>query len=247
VELPLGIFGIAIGTAALPSFSDQVARGQYDEMKKTISFSLRLMLFITIPAMIGIIVLQEPIISVLFQRGAFDPRSSVLTAQALFWYTVGLWAFSTIRVVVAAFYALQDTKTPVRIAVVALIVNTVCSVALMFPMKHSGLAFATSIASAVNVLTLGYLLRKRIGEFLDDAFWRSVARVTAASVVMGVSVALTTHTLGWDVTAPFMHRLLILATGLGVGITVFAACAIALRCPETTTLLNMLRRKLGRR
>jgi putative peptidoglycan lipid II flippase len=113
VELPLGIFGIAIGTAALPSFSDQVARGHYEEMKKTISFSLRLMLFITIPAMIGIIALQEPIISVLFQRGQFDPRSSVLTAQALFWYTVGLWAFSTIRVVVAAFYALQDTKTPV--------------------------------------------------------------------------------------------------------------------------------------
>jgi len=247
VELPLGIFGIAIGTAALPSFSEQVARGHYEEMKKTISFSLRLMLFITIPAMVGIIVLQEPIISVLFQRGEFDPRSAVLTAQALFWYTVGLWAFSTIRVVVAAFYALQDTKTPVRIAVVALIVNTVFSAALMFPMKHNGLAFATSIASAVNVLTLGYLLRKRIGEFLDDAFWRSVARVTAASVLMGVSVALTTHTLGWDVAAPFRHRLLILVTGLGVGISVFAACALALRCPETATILNVLRRKLGRR
>ena len=84
---------------------------------------------------------------------ALDTAPSVLTAQALFWYTVGLWAFSTIRVVVAAFYALQDTKTPVRIAVVALIVNTVFSVALMFPMKHSGLAFATSIASAVEALS----------------------------------------------------------------------------------------------
>ena len=247
VELPLGIFGIAIGTAALPSFSDQVARGHYEEMKKTISFSLRLMLFITIPAMIGIIALREPIISVLFQRGQFDPRSSVLTAQALFWYTVGLWAFSTIRVVVAAFYALQDTKTPVRIAVVALIVNTVCSVALMFPMKHSGLAFATSIASAVNVLTLGFLLRKRIGGFLDAEFWGSIARVAAASIVMWVAVALTTHTLGWDVTAPFRHRFTVLAAGLAVGISVFAASAFALRCPETTTLLSMIRRKLGRR
>jgi len=150
-------------------------------------------------------------------------------------------------VVVAAFYALQDTKTPVRIAVVALIVNTVCSVALMFPMKHSGLALATSIASAVNVLTLGWLLRKRIGEFLDAAFWRSVARVTAASAIMWVSVALTTHTLGWDVTGPFRHRFLVLATGLGVGITVFASCAIALRCPEMTTLFSMIRRKLSRR
>lgn len=247
VELPLGIFGIAIGTAALPSFSDQVARGQYDEMKRTISFSLRLMLFITIPAMIGIIALQEPIISVLFQRGEFDPRSAVLTAQALFWYAVGLWAFSTIRVVVAAFYALQDTKTPVRIAVLALVVNTVCSAALMFPMKHNGLAFATSIASAVNVLTLAYLLRKRIGEFLDTAFWASVARVAAASAVMWVAVALTTHVLGWDVAAPFPHRLTVLAAGLSVGIVVFTASALALRCPETATILSVLRRKLGRR
>ena len=247
VELPLGIFGIAIGTAALPSFSDQVARGQYDEMKRTISFSLRLMLFITIPAMIGIVALQEPIISVLFQRGEFEARSSVLTAQALFWYAVGLWAFSTIRVVVAAFYALQDTKTPVRIAVVALVVNTVCSAALMFPMKHNGLAFATSIASAVNVLTLGWLLKKRIGEFLDAAFWASVARVAAASAVMGAAVVLTTHALGWDVAAPFPHRLTVLTAGIAVGIAVFTASAFALRCPETATVLSILRRKLGRR
>lgn len=247
VELPLGIFGIAIGTAALPSFSDQVARGHYDEMKRTISFSLRLMLFITIPAMIGIVVLQQPIISVLFQRGEFDARSSVLTAQALFWYAAGLWAFSTIRVVVAAFYALQDTKTPVRIAVVALVVNTVCSAALMFPMKHNGLALATSIASAVNVLTLGWLLRRRIGEFLDAAFWSSVARVAAASAVMGTAVVLTTHAMGWDVAAPFPHRLTVLAAGVAVGIAAFTASAFALRCPETATILSMLRRRLGRR
>jgi len=247
VELPLGIFGIAIGTAALPSFSDQVARGQYDEMKRTISFSLRLMLFITIPAMVGIIALQEPIISVLFQRGEFDPRSAVLTAQALFWYAVGLWAFSTIRVVVAAFYALQDTKTPVRIAVAALIVNTACSVALMFPLKHSGLALATSIASAVNVLTLGWLLRKRIGRFLDASFWGSLARVTAAAAVMGVAVSLTIHVLGWDVTAPFRHRVTVLGAGLAAGIAVFSICAAALRCPEMTTLAGMVRRRLGRR
>jgi putative peptidoglycan lipid II flippase len=114
-------------------------------------------------------------------------------------------------------------------------------------MKHSGLAFATSIASAVNVLTLGFLLRKRIGGFLGAEFWGSIARVAAASIVMWIAVTLTTHTLGWDITAPFRHRFLILATGLGVGITVFASCAVALRCPEMTTLLSMIRRKLGRR
>jgi putative peptidoglycan lipid II flippase len=116
----------------------------------------------------------------------------------------------------------------------------------MFPMQHSGLALATSIASAVNVLTLGFLLRKRIGGFLDAAFWGSIARVTAASIVMWIAVALTTHTLGWDVSAPFSYRFEVLAAGLAVGISVFAASAFALRCPETTTLLSMIRRKLGR-
>jgi putative peptidoglycan lipid II flippase len=147
---------------------------------------------------------------------------------------------------VAAFCALQDTKTPVRIAVVALIVNTACSVVLMFPMKHSGLAFATSIASAVNVLTLGFLLKKRIGGFLDARFWDSMARVTAASILMWAAVALTTHTLGWNVAAPFRHRITVLAAGLAVGISVFAASAFVLRCPETRTILGTLKRKMGK-
>jgi putative peptidoglycan lipid II flippase len=117
----------------------------------------------------------------------------------------------------------------------------------MFPMKHNGLAFATSIASAVNVLVLGFLLRKRIGGFLDADFWRSVARVMAASILMWIAVALITHTLGWDVAAPFRHRLSVLTAGVAVGISVFAISAFALRCPETTTLLSLIRRKLGRR
>ncbi len=117
----------------------------------------------------------------------------------------------------------------------------------MFPMKHNGLAFATSIASAVNVLTLGWLLRRRIGEFLDAAFWSSVARVAGASAVMGTAVVLTTHAMGWDVAAPFPHRLTVLAAGVAVGIAAFTASAFALRCPETATILSMLRRRLGRR
>jgi len=115
VQLPLGVFAIAIGTASLPSFSEQAAGGDYEELKDTIAFSLRLILFVTIPAMIALIILRVPIISVLFQRGQFDAASTVSTAQALLYYAVGLWAFSCIRVIVSAFYALQDTRTPVKI------------------------------------------------------------------------------------------------------------------------------------
>ena len=184
VELPLGVFAIAIGTASLPSLSEQVSEGEFEAMKETLSFSLRLILFIAIPATIALIALREPIISVLFQRGAFDSTSTVLTAQALFYYSLGLWAFSAIRVVISGFYALQDTTTPVKVGVAALIINTLFSVALMFPLKHGGLALATSIATSFNVITLYIILKKRIGGFLKHGFLDSVSRIFVASLIM---------------------------------------------------------------
>ena len=123
MELPLGIFAIAIGTAVLPSFSKHVTNGDFAELKSSISFSLRLMLFVTIPAMIAMMALHLPIISVLFQRGAFDVKAAILTSQALFFYALGLWAFSVIRVIVSTFFSLQDSKWPLKAAVITLVVN----------------------------------------------------------------------------------------------------------------------------
>jgi putative peptidoglycan lipid II flippase len=242
VELPLGVFAIAIGTAALPSFSEQATKGEFGEMKKTIAFSLRLMLFITIPAMIALIALRVPIISVLFERGEFDLRSTVLTAQALLYYAVGLWAFSTIRVVVAAFYALQDTKTPVRIAIVALVVNTVMSVLLMFPLKHGGLALATSIASAVNVVTLSVILARRIGPFLDREFYQSVLKVFTASFVMWGAIELTNYLLVWRDDGPFNERLTALTAAIAVGMATFFVASYLLRSREMARVLETARR-----
>ncbi len=243
VELPLGVFAIAIGTAALPSFSEQATKGKFDEMKKTIAFSLRLMLFITIPAMIALIALRVPIISVLFERGEFDLRSTILTAQALLYYAVGLWAYSTIRVIVAAFYALQDTKTPVRIAIVALIVNTAMSILLMFPLKHGGLALATSIASAVNVITLSAILARRIGPFLDREFYQSVLKVSTASLVMWGAIWLSNHLLAWRDDGPFRERLIILATAIAVGTVTFFTTSHLLKSREMARVLEMARRR----
>ena len=105
MELPLGVFAIAIGTAVLPSFSRHVAAGNMDELKSSISFSLRLMLFLTIPSMFALMALNLPIISVLFQRGAFNTQAAIYTSQALFFYGMGLWAFSIVRVFIKSFYS----------------------------------------------------------------------------------------------------------------------------------------------
>jgi putative peptidoglycan lipid II flippase len=246
VELPLGVFAIAVGTATLPSFSDQISKGNFEEFKKTIAFSLRLILFITIPAMIALIALREPIISVLFQRGHFDDQSTILTAQALLYYAVGLWAFSVIRVIVAAFYALQDTKNPMKAAFVALLVNVACSVVLMFPLKHGGLALATSIASAVNVIMLILILKKKIGLFVDRDFYRSVLKMIIASAAMWGAIVLIDVIFPWKTGGSFGERLSFLTMAVAVGaVTFFGFCAM-IRIPEMMTLVRILRKKFMR-
>jgi putative peptidoglycan lipid II flippase len=245
VELPLGVFAIALGTATLPSFSSQVAKGDFEDFKRTISFSMRLILFITIPASVALIALREPILSVLFQRGAFSAQSTILTAQALLYYTMGLWAFSIIRVIDSAFFSLQDRKSPLKAAFVSLIVNIVCSIIMMFPLKHGGLALATSIASAVNVIMLIFILRKKIGSFLVKDFYISFLKTTMAALVMLGAIALTFVFLPWHITAPFKERLFCLTASISAGIMVFFLTAHFIRCPEMTAITTMLKRKLA--
>jgi putative peptidoglycan lipid II flippase len=246
VELPLGVFGIAVGTATLPSFSEQVSKGNFEEFKKTIAFSLRLILFITIPAMIALIALREPIISVLFQRGHFDVQSTIFTAQALLYYAVGLWAFSVIRVIVSAFYSLQDTKNPMKAAIVALLVNVACSVILMFPLKHGGLALATSIASAVNVIMLTLILKRKIGPFVNQDFYRSVSKMIIASAAMWGAIVLIDVISPWKINGSFHERLAFLTIAIAVGaVTFFGICAM-IRIPEMMTIMRILQKKFRR-
>jgi len=244
VQLPLGVFAIAIGTAALPSFAEHVADGKYEDLKDTISFSLRLMLFVTIPAMVALIVLRVPIISVLFQRGAFDAVETVRTADALLFYSVGLWAFSLIRVIVPAFYSLQDTKTPVKVAVIALIVNAIAGIILMFPMKHSGLALAVSIASAVNVIILYFILKRKIGQFLGRDFYASLSRMIISSLLMVAAIEVIGVIMPWSNEASFGDRSLFLALTVVTGIIVYFLCSYLFRSREMTTLYQVVRRKM---
>ncbi len=246
VELPLGIFGIAVGTAVLPSLSAHAADGAFDELRKTVSFSTRLILFVTLPAMVALVLLRVPIISVLFQRGEFDLSSTLATADALLYYTLGLWAFSVIRVVVSAFYSLQDTKTPVKVAFLAFLVNVAVSVALMFPMKHSGLALATSVSTAVNVGVLAIILKKRIGPFFDAPFYRSLLRMSLAALAMGAVIVLWGAVAPWDLSGRIAGRLFHLAGAVVLGGVSFFVFAHLFRCDEMIFLVKNVKRKLGR-
>lgn len=246
VELPLGVFAFAVGTAALPSFSEHVSLGNLENLKKAISFSLRLILFIAIPATIALIALHVPIISVLFQRGAFDARSTLMTAEALFYYAVGLWAFSVIRIIDSAFFSIQDRKSPLKVAFVSIFVNVACSIILMFPLKHGGLALATSIASAVNVIILSLILKKRIGVFLDAEFYHSLLRTLLSSLMMWGALIIIRFLMRWNNSAPFQARLSFLAVSIAVGLVAFLMSSWLLKNRELIMLMEAVKR-IGRR
>ena len=147
MEFPLGIFAFAIGMAALPSFSALVSQGKMEEFKETLFFAFRLVSFVSIPAMVGLIALKTPIVNLLYQRGKFDYFATEMTVRALLCYAVGLWAIAGSRTIVPAFYSLQDTRTPLKIALICLGANVILNSILIYPLKHAGLALATSLSS----------------------------------------------------------------------------------------------------
>jgi putative peptidoglycan lipid II flippase len=247
VQFPLGIFGVATATAVLPSMARQSAVGQFDALNTTFSHAVRLVLFITLPAMAGIIVLREPIVALLFRRGAFDAASVSLTAGALLYYGVGLWAFSAVRVVLNVFYALKDTRTPVRMAVAAIAVNIVFSTLLMGPMDHNGLALALSLSSVCNLALLTAALRKRLGPLGWRRIAGSAAKSAACAAAMGCCVWGLARWLlpTWDMPgAALATRLTACMTA---GVVIFFAMAHALGVDELRSVLeSMTRRKVRR-
>lgn len=246
VELPLGVFAFAVGTAALPSLSEQAVYEKFHEMKRTVAFSLSLIFFVTIPATVALIYLRIPIISVLFQRGAFSLNDTFLTADALLYYTLGLWAFSSVRIAASAFYSLNDTKTPMKGAIIALIANVFASLILMGPLKHGGLALATSLGSVFNVLYLFYVLWRRVGHFLEREFFTSLAKVLLASVIMLAAMMLFSYLCPWQVTEPFTRRFFYLVGEIGLGLIVFAFSAWILKTRESQLIAEAIARRLGK-
>jgi len=160
-------------------------------LRETFSFSLRLVFFMSIPAMAGLIALAEPIVNLLFQRGQFTYEATEGTVNALLFYSSGLWAYVGLKIVRAPFYSMQDTKTPLKVAVASVLTNIAFSFILKEPLKHGGLALAFAIAAAVNFIALFVLLRRRLGKVDGMNIIRSFFKISVASCVMGFA--------GWSI------------------------------------------------
>ena len=247
VQFPLGIFAQAAATAVLPSLSRQAANDDYAGMGDTFGHAMSLVLFITIPAMVGLIVLRDPIVALLFKRGAFDAQTTRLTSDALLYYALGLWAFSAVRIVVSTFYAMQDTRTPVITATVSIVANILFGIALMGPMKHCGLALATSLASMVNLVLLVAVLRKKLGVIRWRLIFSTCLKTLAASGIMALGVVMTCRLIIPPETEAGSLRLLMgISAGLIGGITIFFAAAWKMKIPEWQKVMGLMRRSLNR-
>jgi putative peptidoglycan lipid II flippase len=248
IYFPQGILATALGTVLLPVLSDFAAQNKHREMRAAIHHGLRTLLFVMTPAAVGLFVLAGPIVQMLLERGAFDPRSTVLTARALSFYAPGLMVFCLAKVFVPAFYALQDTRTPVKIGVCGVMLNLTLNVASALTLpeewRHAGMAFSTVIAEGFNGLMLAWFLRRALGPFGLRGILLGLARALGAAAAMGAVAygaerALTTwlyiylpHKIAQIIGVP---------AAIVLGAAVYFGLARIFRFPELGYVLDALR------
>jgi len=235
VQLPLALFGIASAQASLPTLSEQAAIRDLAAFRSTLLSVLRMVAFVTIPAAIGLVVLAPPIVQVCLERGAFDRHSTAMTAQALSLFAVGLLAYAASKVLTGAFYALQDTRTPVRLAVEALLVNMALAVCLIGPLRVGGLALATALSSSLNAWRLLRKLEQRLAVPLGSSLVVSLVRMSLAALVMGIGCA-----LAWTGVGKTLLPLVGLPLVIVGGIIVYGVSCYLFRVAELTTAFRWL-------
>jgi putative peptidoglycan lipid II flippase len=247
IQFPLGIFGVALATAILPTLSSQAARQALDELRTTLGFGLRMILFIILPAMLGLILLREPIVHLFFEHGSFTHDDTVATATAVLCYAVGLWAFAGVRIIVSAFYSLQDTKTPAITAAVAVGANIVLSLIFMRPLGVAGLALATAVAAMLNGAILVAVLNRRLGGVEWLSISRSCVRAVAACVPLALACWWVAGAQVWSHPDDWIAKSVMLFVAVGLSVTGYLGVHAMMRSEELDVVWGMVRRKIGRK
>jgi putative peptidoglycan lipid II flippase len=194
--LPIGVFGVSIATATLPDVSRHAAASDLGSIRVAVSAALRLMLMLNIPAMVGLMVLAEPIVALLYQRGQFTTLDTRATAAALIFYAPGLIGYSVVKVASPTFYSLRDSRTPVLVSIGAVAVNLILNIMLVRVLGFQGLALGTAISAIFNAAVLLWLLRRRLGSLEGRRLAIAFAKICAASAAMGVVALFVSSWLG---------------------------------------------------
>ena len=252
MQFPIGVFGVAIGTASVPVLSRLASQGNFGEFRATLSQSLKLVFLMTLPSACGLVVLGEPIIRLIYERGAFKSSDVSMTAWALGGYSIGLTGYAAIKILSPAFYAMNDAKTPMIIAVCSIAVNAVASYFFRnllqpYNLGHVGVALATSCVALVNFFALAYLMRKKIDRINGREIMSSFIRIAVASAIMSVvcyfSYKLLLNQLGIE---GFTIHLIEAFVPIILGGITFVVAAKLLGIDELNKVYNGLVRKFSR-
>jgi len=190
-QLPLGVLGISLATAIFPVMSDDAARGDFAALRRTISRGIRGTLFIAIPATVGLLLVARPLIAVAFQHGRFNVGDTDMVVQTLTFYSFGLCGYFAQQVLARAYYSMQDSRTPMTSALVAVFANFLLNLALIWPLGRAGLACATALCSYLQVGILVIMLRRRLGHSILDGLLMTLGKTLAATAVMSMVAAVT--------------------------------------------------------
>ena len=242
--LPIGLFGVSIGTAVLPAVSRHATSGDTAGIRHTVSRGLAMMLMLNVPATLGLMVLATPIVQLLFERGHFLPADTAATASALRLYAVGLIGYSAVRIASPTFYAIGESRTPALVSACAIAVNVIASVTLVRAIGFQGLALGTSIAAIVNAALLLGLLRQRLGGLEGGRLLTTLGKVTVSSIVMATVAVAIQHAM--DRIAPGTHltsQAVRLGSAIGGSLAVLAIMARVLGVEAFQDAADML---LGR-
>ena len=237
VQFPLALIGISLATVVFPIFTSHAARGEFKELAERIPQSLRLTFFFSLPAGIGLMLLANPIISLIFRHNRFTPEASVLTSKVLLVYASALWIYTSLQIVSKIFYSLGDTITPVRVATLCVIGNLVLNLILVCFLQEIGLALATAINAFLNLTILMFFLRKRI-----SMCWKGtgsfLVKIVISAILMSIAVMGVSSLIGAQ--SHFWGRLLKVMGPVLVGIIVYISSGLVLQIPEA----NQIRMKL---
>ena len=234
LQLPLALFGVSVAQAALPTLSHQAAAEDIPAVRATLLTALRSSLLITIPSAVGLMMMGQPIVATILQRGAFSPEATAQTVSALRFSALGLASICAVKVLVNVLYAFHDTWTPVRSAGIALAINLVLDSILVFPLRLGGLALGTAVSSTWNCLHLYRAVRKKLGP-LGGELRSWLVRVTAASLGMGL--------ISWAVWMSGRPSVVLLLAAVSCGAASFVAFCLGLRVEEIRQLLAWISRR----
>lgn len=242
--LILGVFISAITTVIFPILSKEANNDNIPGVKKTMGYGVNLILLITIPATIGLIVLAKPIVEIAFQRGEFDTTATMMTSQALIFYSIGL-VFMALRLLVTrVYYSLQDTKTPMINGAISVGFNIVLNLILVQYMEHAGLAFATSIATTIATILMFYGLKKKIGSLGTLSYIKCGLKAGLASLIMGVVAYVVYHGLYGILGASKLYNLISLLVAVGLAVIVYGVLCYIFKIEEVRDIIDKVIKRL---